>query len=374
MPGLASVHTVPSEPAAPARLADAPERERRERRENWVASPTLRSRGRGALVSVIVLNHNYARYLKQCIDSALAQDYEPLEVIVVDDGSTDESRAVIESYGCRIVSELKPNGGVASTMNRGFELSRGSVVIFLDADDFLLPGAVADHVRAHRDREVVRSEAYLRILKEAPYPIDITPHGPPGEGDLREMVLERGPGAFLSAPQSGNAWARRYLDEVMPLPETLNGIGGDALLMDPAPLFGRIAVLKTGPRAVYRVHNNGMNAAKAGMTPDQVRKARARQDARAHRLEDIARSLGHAADRSAWKSRSWRLLTLDYLAGRLGDVATAVPLTTHLRAVRKVRGSAVKRLALATTLLCVRVVPTRLSLWLTGRVIDLRYT
>ncbi|MPZ18554.1 MAG: glycosyltransferase [Luteitalea sp.] len=327
----------------------------------------------GPRVSVVVLNHNYGCYLKQCLDSVLAQDYEPLEVIVVDDGSTDDSRAVIESYDGRVISAFKPNGGVASTMNRGFALSHGSVVIFVDADDFLLPGAVADHVRAHRDPEVVRSQAYLTILKEAPYPLDTIPGEPPGEGDLCDLVLARGPGAFISAPQSGNAWARRYLEQVIPLPETLKGIGADSLLMDTAPLFGKIVALKTGPRAVYRVHNNGMNAAKAGLTPAQIRKTVARQEARACRLEEVATSLGHAVDRSEWKSRSWRLLTLDYLAGRLGDEGMIVPLTTHLRPVWRVRGNALKRLFLAAALLCIRIAPTRLSLVLTGRIINPRY-
>lgn len=352
------------------------------REQPHAASPTLSSgrlarrsaeREGGPLVSVVVLNHNYGRYLKQCLDSVLAQDYESLEVIVVDDGSTDNSRAVIASYGDRVISAFKPNGGVASTMNRGFALSHGSAVIFLDADDFLLPGAVADHVHAHQDPEVVRSQAYLTILKEAPYPLDRIPGEPPGEGDLRDLVLARGPGAFVSAPQSGNAWARRYLEQVIPLPETLKGIGADSLLMDTAPLFGRIAALKTAPRAVYRVHNNGMNAAKAGMAPEQIRKTIARQEARARRLEEVARSLGHAVDRSEWKSRSWRLLTLDYLAGRFGDEGMRVRLTAHLRPVWRVRGNVLKRLFLAATLVCIRAAPTRLSLFLAGRIINPRY-
>lgn len=326
------------------------------------------------LVSVVVLNHNYGRYLKKCLDSVLAQDYEPLEVIVVDDGSTDESRAVIESYDGRIVSAFKPKGGVASTMNRGFELSHGAVVIFLDADDFLLPGAVADHVRAHRnDPDVVRSQAYLTILKEAPYPLDRIPGVPPAEGDLRDLVLKRGPGAYVSAPQSGNAWARRYLDQVLPLPEGLEGIGADALLMDTAPLFGKTALLKTAPRAVYRVHSTGMNAAKAGMTRANIRKAIAAQDARAARLESVATSLGYTARPAEWRSRNWRLLTLDYLAGRVGDTATPVPLTVHLKPAWHSRGTAVKRLALAVTILGIRVAPTRLSRYLAGRIINPRY-
>lgn len=337
--------------------------------------PLAGDRGDRPLVSVVVLNHNYGRYLRECLDSVLAQDYQPLELIVVDDGSTDDSRAVIETYGDRVVAEFKPNGGVASTMNRGFALSRGAIVIFLDADDFLLPGAVTEHVRAHADPEVVRSETYLAILNEAPWPDTRAPGTPADEGDLRDLVLERGPGSYVCAPQSGNAWARRYLERVIPLPVTLKGIGADALLMDTAPLFGRTVVLKGEPLAVYRVHNNGMNSTKAGgMTPDNIQRAIARLDARAQRLESVAASLGHAVRRSEWKSRSWRLLTLDHLAVRTGGAAPPVPLFAHLRPALTIRGPVLKRIGLAATLLCIRLAPTRLSLRLAGRLINLRFT
>src|SRR5207302_563085 len=69
----------------------------------------------------------------------LAQTHPCRQVIVVDDGSTDNSRAVIAEYGNRVVPVLKENGGQASAFNAGFERSVADVVIFLDADDVLLP-------------------------------------------------------------------------------------------------------------------------------------------------------------------------------------------------------------------------------------------
>lgn len=346
-----------------------------------MAAPSLASEDRDRqLVSVVILNYNYGRYLNQSIDSVLAQDYEPLEVIVVDDGSTDDSRTVIESYANRIVASFKPNGGVVSAMNHGFALSHGAVVIFLDADDFLLQGAVSDHAQAHREPGVVRSQTYLTILKEASshkeplWPDTRIPGKPAAEGNLRDLVLERGPGAYVSAPQSGNAYARRFLEQVLPLPETLKGIGADALLMDSAPLFGTIVVLKSEPRAVYRVHHSGMNAAKAGMTRENIHKAIVRQEARAALLEKVASSLGHTARKTDWKARSWRLLTLDYLSSRItGTRERRPPLTTHLKPVFEIRGKPVLASMLAVTLVCMRLVPLRLSMYLASRIINLRY-
>ncbi len=89
------------------------------------------------LVSIVINNYNYGHFLREAIDSALQQTYEPLEVIVVDDGSTDESRPIIGEYGDRIIPLLKENGGQASALNAGFARSQGQIVIFLDADDVL---------------------------------------------------------------------------------------------------------------------------------------------------------------------------------------------------------------------------------------------
>ena len=80
------------------------------------------------LVSIIVNNYNYGRFLGEAIDSALGQTYPRLEVIVVDDGSTDNSRDVISSYAGQLTALLKCNGGQASAFNAGFAASRGEVV------------------------------------------------------------------------------------------------------------------------------------------------------------------------------------------------------------------------------------------------------
>src|SRR6476659_10838497 len=99
------------------------------------------------MVTIIINNFNYAKYIGASIESALAQTYDNVEVIVSDDGSTDNSREVIESYGSSIVAVFKPNGGQASALNAGFKKSSGDLVIFLDADDVLWPSCVAEVVR-----------------------------------------------------------------------------------------------------------------------------------------------------------------------------------------------------------------------------------
>ncbi|NJL43625.1 MAG: glycosyltransferase family 2 protein, partial [Pseudanabaena sp. SU_2_4] len=87
----------------------------------------------------LINNHNYGRFVGEAIESALAQTHPNVEVIVIDDGSTDDSLSVIKSFGDRIRWETGPNRGGCAARNRGIELARGALVQFLDADDLLYP-------------------------------------------------------------------------------------------------------------------------------------------------------------------------------------------------------------------------------------------
>lgn len=91
------------------------------------------------LVSVVVPAFNSAKYLSRCIQSALLQTYAPLEIIVVDDGSTDHTESVVRSFGKRIKYLRKQNGGPASARNLGIQHAVGDYIAFLDADDYWLP-------------------------------------------------------------------------------------------------------------------------------------------------------------------------------------------------------------------------------------------
>lgn len=87
------------------------------------------------LVSVILPVYNGARYLSEAIESALAQTYRPIEVIVIDDGSTDHSAEVAQGYTPRVRSASQMHSGVAAALNHGIALAQGSWLAFLDADD-----------------------------------------------------------------------------------------------------------------------------------------------------------------------------------------------------------------------------------------------
>lgn len=90
-------------------------------------------------VSVVIPTHNHARYLGEAIDSALAQTHSPLEVIVVDDGSTDETEEVLARYGNRIRTLRQRNQGVSAARNAGIAAASGDYLAFLDSDDLWHP-------------------------------------------------------------------------------------------------------------------------------------------------------------------------------------------------------------------------------------------
>ncbi|GEN99403.1 hypothetical protein NSE01_12360 [Novosphingobium sediminis] len=96
-----------------------------------------------ALVSVIIPTFNAARYLGETLDSVLLQDWPAIEILVCDDGSSDHSIKVARSAGERVRVDPGEHRGLAATRNRGIRLSRGEMLLHLDADDVLKPGAIS---------------------------------------------------------------------------------------------------------------------------------------------------------------------------------------------------------------------------------------
>jgi glycosyltransferase involved in cell wall biosynthesis len=123
------------------------------------------------LVSVIIPCYNQSRYLGEAIESVLRQTYAHYEIIVVDDGSTDDTAiaaARFEQARCLI----QKNQGLAAARNAGLEASRGSYAVFLDADDRLLPNALEDGVKsliAHP--ECAFSYGHVRLISSAGLPL-----------------------------------------------------------------------------------------------------------------------------------------------------------------------------------------------------------
>lgn len=136
------------------------------------------------LVSILIPCFNAERWIAQAIDSALAQTWSEKEIIVVDDGSTDGSLAVIQRFGDRIRWETGPNRGGNAARNRLLELARGEWLQYLDADDYLLPGKVAEQMEclaANPAADVIYSPALFEEWADdnTPLPLQSFPLPPP---------------------------------------------------------------------------------------------------------------------------------------------------------------------------------------------------
>jgi glycosyltransferase involved in cell wall biosynthesis len=205
-------------------------------------------------VTILINNYNYARFLPAAIDSALRQTYRPLEVVVVDDGSTDESPDIIRNYGNRIRPIFKSNGGQASAFNAGFAASRGEVICLLDADDFFFPEKAERSVSAllahpevgwvfhpvHREDGEGHSESVPPLDK--PLFIDIR------DGALRGK-LPGPPGPVTS----GIVMSRDLMSRILPLTEAIRITADNYLIFLASALSPGIYLEEA--LAVQRVHD-----------------------------------------------------------------------------------------------------------------------
>lgn len=219
------------------------------------------------------MNFNYAIFLKQAVDSALAQDWSGCEVIVVDDRSTDRSAEIIASYGESIHPIFREeNGGMSAAVNTGYARSTGQIVMFLDADDFLYPDAARRVVEAWSSG-VAQVQARLDLVDVNGAVEDVFP---PYEvqmdrGDVSGALAKRG--RYSTTVTTGLAFSRTALEQVMPIPERAFDRSADGYLATVAPLYGRLTVIEK-PIGAYRRHDSNHS----GFAANMAKRARWRID------------------------------------------------------------------------------------------------
>jgi glycosyltransferase involved in cell wall biosynthesis len=250
---------------------------------------------RKPLVSIIINNYNYGQFLRDTIESALHQTYDTIEVIAVDDGSTDDSREIIASFGDQLIPVFKENGGQASAFNAGFSHCRGEVVFFLDSDDMLLPHIVERVAMEFQANPSIAKVQYRLAVIDAlgNRTGALRPAGslPMPSGDLRRQVLKF-PDDISWQSTSGNAFAAWILRQIFPTPEQFYRICADYYLSNLPPLFGPVLSLgEVG--GCYRIHGfNRHNTSRVQM--DRTRQI-IMQTYHTHRyIKKFADSLGLA--------------------------------------------------------------------------------
>jgi glycosyltransferase involved in cell wall biosynthesis len=145
------------------------------------------------LVSIIIPTYNRAAYLLEAIDSALSQTYQHIEVVVVDDGSTDNTMDILDPIRGRITFLQQKKAGRSAARNTGIRQSSGSFIIFLDSDDLLLPDAVCLQVEyfvAHPEIDVIYGNGYTLNADATCGPLEpyVVPLASPGQVGTRMLI------------------------------------------------------------------------------------------------------------------------------------------------------------------------------------------
>lgn len=207
------------------------------------------------LVSVIISNYNYGRFLPQAIDSVLAQTYQNFELIVVDDGSTDNSQEVIESYSAHLIAYFQKNEGQGAALTAGILMSKGEIICFLDADDYYHHDKLKKVVAAF-----IEHPEWIQVSHSW---ISVDGEGVPTNrsakylscGDVRQMLLQRG--KYGWGITSAIAYRRSVLEQVLPIPKQPRA--ADTYLTATVPFYGAVGCINE-PLMFYRIHGRNRRA------------------------------------------------------------------------------------------------------------------
>ena len=224
------------------------------------------------LISVLITSYNYGSFIEEAIESVLAQEFplDQLEILVVDDGSTDDTSERLTKYGARVHYFYKPNGGQASALNLGLAKARGEIVALLDADDLFLPGKLKRIVDVFQ-QDPALGMVYHRLLEW---------YAQTGEHRERSFYaisgdIHKAPDRFFSyvaEPASCISFRRNALDPLLPIPEGIRMLG-DCYLVTLVPFLAPILALPEF-LALYRIHGKNNYGADEREVPIEVQKRR----------------------------------------------------------------------------------------------------
>ncbi len=280
--------------------------------------------------SIVIANYNYERYLARAIESALDQDWPEIEVIVVDDGSVDNSRQVITGYGDRIEAVFQANRGQRAANNRGFARSSGDVIVFLDADDVLLPDFASSVASVWRPGISKVQVAMRRVdADERPTGSVIPPiSAPPSAEQIRRWASRTS--EYPTPPGSGNAYSREFLQSFFPIGDE-DDTSTNSTCLALAPFLGDVVTV-IAPLALYRQHgrNDSNLFADKGRFGREVARALRRQRS----AERVCVELGAPVPEKDCVFLGWHLLQLRIASLRTDRESHPIAGDNTIRALR----------------------------------------
>lgn len=272
-------------------------------------------------VSVIIPTYNRAQYLGESISSVLAQEGPPFEVIVIDDGSTDETPALLERYGDAIRIVRQANQGIAAARNAGIAAARGRFIAFHDSDDIALPGRVAclhEFLSAHAEYDLAIGNGVF-----------LPPEGShaPERPWLRPQVAAALDGREITVREIFR-WNLGQLQATLISRQGLLAVGpldSEFLILDDLDIMLRLALRFRAmffdrPLFAYRQHGVGISQNRMLLREESIRLAEKLRD---HQPEMLAR-VGKSAYDQRQARRYARLASMKLEAGDAEGARTAI--------------------------------------------------
>jgi hypothetical protein len=213
-------------------------------------------------LSIVIPNYNYAAYVSSAISSALEIRWPRVEVIVVDDGSTDNSLEVIDEFADEVTIVRQANAGQMTSCVNGFGKSSGHIIIFLDSDDALHPDVMTEIVSVW-SKAASKYQFQMRVIDANGRPTgNVLPQyfSSPAPEDVRRWMTTTG--AYPTPPGSGNAYPRWFVERVFGFKSDFVDRAPDSYLLPAAPACGDVITIPK-PLADYRVHGLNHGAALA---------------------------------------------------------------------------------------------------------------
>lgn len=264
-------------------------------------------------VSVIIPVYNQEKYIRECVESVLNQDYKNIEIIVVDDGSTDNTAEILKEFGKKIRYQRQENRGAAGAFNAGLRMAEGSLVAWLSSDDFYLPGKIRAQVDkflespniavVYTDWVMVDEEG--RDLKVFRFPC------PPVKQFVRKMIIWD----FVTG--SSMMFRKECLEKVGYFNEVLPTVN-DAELVFRLLKYGYRVAHVAEPLAKYRLRpgNLSHNYRLMQIGKDQVRSKAVEMFSAKELFGDLAKS-DNFNEGVAYEKLAWRLvLTFHFRAAK----------------------------------------------------------
>lgn len=258
-------------------------------------------------LSVVVHNYNYAQFLGEALDSALSQLVAGDDLVVVDDGSSDNSMQILEHYAAHnhIKFIRQANQGQMKAVRTGIENARGDVIVLLDSDDCFLPGYLQRLREIYRDNPEV-SFVFCRPQVDGPPSSSLAttranlrrmelPHGLIGKTRWAALLFHE----YVGAPTSGNSLSRALGRQIVTLPDMLNatrqlsprlarllgvseteanqaGLSADGVILRVASILGAVKYCDSRPGFLYRIHGNNKYASGSRLGHIYLRQLRRR--------------------------------------------------------------------------------------------------